>query len=486
MSEVEEDVLDSREAGGKIIRGGGLRVGSYVGGIVIGLISAPLLVRHLSVADYGLFATVTSITFVVGGLTEGGLANVAVRRYANADADERRHLLDSLLGLRLALTAAGCVLAIAFTVVAGYPWEVTAGVAIATIGLLLGSWQNTIALALQAQLKLGSLAAIDLARQAITTLLIVALVVAGAGLVAFFAVSPVGLACMLAATLVAARAVRPWPRRDPAAWRGLLHETALYAAATALGVVYFQVAIISTSLLAGETQAGFYGAAFRIVELANGVPWLLSSAAFPLLARAAHNDADRLRYATQRLLETALLIGGLFCAVIAVGAPFALQVIGGSKLDPAIPALRLLGFGVPFTFIIATWSFTLLSLRRHTALVASNGLAVVTALALSFALIPAHGATGAAIVTVTLEVVLATAYGIALWRARPELRPRLASVWRVPVALGAALAAGFLLPLGDVPATFAATAVYLAVAYALGAVPAEISAALRDRLPGRG
>jgi O-antigen/teichoic acid export membrane protein len=480
------DVLDSREAGGKVIRGGGLRVASYVGGILIGLISAPLLVRHLSVADYGLFVTASSIAFVVGGLTEGGLGNVAIRGYARADPGERGELLDSLLGLRLALTAAGAVVAIGFTLVVGYPWPVTAGVAIGSVGLLFGAWQNTVAVALQAQLRLGSLAGVDLVRQITTTVLIALLVIAGAGLVAFFAVSPAGFACMLAATLVAANgAVRLRPVIDRARWGALLRETALYAIATALGVLYFQVAIISTSLLADEVQAGYYGASFRIVDIANGVPWLLASAAFPILARAAHNDAERLRYATRRLFETALLVGGLFCVAIAVGAPFALQVVGGDKLDPAIGTLRLLGFGVPFTFLIATWAFTLLSLHRHKALLIANGLAVVVALVLSLLLIPEHGARGAAITTVALEAVLAVSYGIALTRADRDLRPHAGAVPGVAVALAGALATGFLLPVPAVPATLAAVAVYLALAVALRAVPPEIAQALRERLPAR-
>ena len=133
----ELDVLDSREAGGKVIRGGGLRIGSYVGGLLIGLISAPLLVRHLSIEDYGLFVTVSSIVFVVAGITEGGLGNVAVRTYALADPEERTRLLDGLLGLRLVLTAAGLRAgASSSRVVAGYPSEVTIGTALAGVGTL--------------------------------------------------------------------------------------------------------------------------------------------------------------------------------------------------------------------------------------------------------------------------------------------------------------------------------------------------------------
>ncbi|HEU4974709.1 MAG TPA: oligosaccharide flippase family protein [Baekduia sp.] len=479
----ESDVLDSREAGGRIIRGGGLRVASYVAGILIGLISAPLLVRHLSVADYGLYATVSSIVVVVMGITEGGLGNVAIREYATADGAERRRILDSLLGLRVALAALGAVAAIAFTLIASYPAAVTIGVAIAGLSLFFGAWQATLIVALQAELRLGSLAGIDFARQVATTVLVVVLVVAGVGLIPFFTVPATGAAVLLLVTIRAAGgAMSLRPRMHVERWKHLLRQTAVYAVATALGVLYFQIAIIATSLLSTHEQAGYYGASFRIIDIANGVPWLLASSAFPLLARSAHNDADRLRYATGRLFETAAVTGGAFCVAIAVGAPFALQVVGGDKLDPAIPTLRLLAAGVPFTFLVATWAFTLLSLHRHRSLLAANGLAVVTALVLSAVLVGSNGARGAAITTVALEAVLATAYGVALTRARPDLRPPLVRAVRVLAALGGALATGFLLPVGVVPATFAALAVYGVLALVLRAVPPEIAEALRARL----
>jgi O-antigen/teichoic acid export membrane protein len=481
----EGDVLDSTEAGNKVIRGGGLRIASYIGGILVGLISAPLLVRHLSVADFGLYATATSIVFVVGGLVEGGLGNVAIRGYAQSDGVERRSLLDALLGLRFALTITGLLAALLFTVVAGYHWQVTAGVAIGGVGMVLGAWQVTATVALQAELKLGSLSAIDLMRQIASTLGIATLVLAGAGLIAFFAVSPLAFVCALVATVLATRGRQMRPVVDLARWKRLLKETALYAVATALGVLYFQVAIISTSLLSTATEAGYYSAAFRVVDLANGVPWLLASSAFPLLARAAHNDADRLRYATQRLFETALVVGAAFCVAVVIGAPFALQVIGGDKLDPAVPTLRLLGAGVPFTFLVAHWSFTLLSLRRHRQLVVANAIAVLVALILSAVLIRTHGARGAAITTISLEVVLSTLYAVSLARTQPELRPELRVLPRVLAALAAALLVGFLLPGGVVVATCAALAVYAAAAVLLSAVPEEIAAALKERLPHR-
>ena len=77
-------------AGGRVIRGGTLRVAGALTGVLAGAVSAPLVVRHLGVEDYGRYLTVVSVIFVITALTEGGLANVAVRMFSVADAGRRR------------------------------------------------------------------------------------------------------------------------------------------------------------------------------------------------------------------------------------------------------------------------------------------------------------------------------------------------------------------------------------------------------------
>src|SRR4051794_17476340 len=58
-------ILDTPEAGVKSLRGGALRIGGYGIGLLLGLISAPLLIRHLGVVDFGRYVTVTSIVGLV-------------------------------------------------------------------------------------------------------------------------------------------------------------------------------------------------------------------------------------------------------------------------------------------------------------------------------------------------------------------------------------------------------------------------------------
>ena len=79
-----------------------------------------LLLRHLSVVDFGRFSTVIALVTVAAGLAKAGLTVVGQRLYATADAAGRRRLIRNLVGIRLLLTPVAVVGCALFAVVAGY------------------------------------------------------------------------------------------------------------------------------------------------------------------------------------------------------------------------------------------------------------------------------------------------------------------------------------------------------------------------------
>jgi O-antigen/teichoic acid export membrane protein len=478
------DPLAAGDAGGKVIRGGGLRVAAHVVGVLSGALSAPLVVRHLGVEGYGRLALVGSILFAATALTEGGLANVATRQYAVGDRAERRALIGGLLGLRIVLSAIGALAAIAFGLLAGYEEIVVGGIALGGIALIANNLWGAFHTALIAQLRLSVVAGLEIVRALSTTALLLVLVLAGAGLGPFYFVAPaVALIVLLVSGTLVRREVPLLPSFDLERWRSLLRETALYAAATALGAIYFQVALVTTSLLTNEFETGLYAIAFRIAELANGVPWLLAGSVFPVLAHAAANDVERLRYAVGRVTETALIAGGLFAVSIALGARFAIDVVAGADARDSVPVLQIMSVSVMGTFLVAAWGFVLLSRQRYRALVLANAAAFALAVVGSLLLVPAFGAQGSAAVTAMLELTLAALYGFALFRELPELRPGAALAPKLALALAAALAAGvpLLVLVHPVPAAFAGAGVYLGTLWALRAIPPDLLDAVRRR-----
>lgn len=474
--------LDDPSAGERVIRGGTMRIGSFVGQIALSLIAVPLMVRHLGADDYGRYVTVTSIVFIISGFTEGGLMYLGVRHFIALEGEERDRYLRNLTGLRLVLTLVGLVAAVVFTWATGQPSVVVLGSLVAGIGMLLLLVQASYSVPLQAQLRFGALAALDLVRQAALTVPIVLLVAAGAGLVPFFWASVVSGAVVLLATLALVRRDLGslLPSFDLHVWRAVAHEVLPYGIALAVGLIYFRLAVIVMSYIATPHETGIYSAAFRIVEVANSIPWVAVSAGFPILVHAAANDSGRLRYAMQRMFEASTLAGVAIALGIALGARFIIDVIAGPGFQESIPVLRLQGLALITCFLVATWSFGLLSLKRYRALLVSNALAAVVAAASTFALVPPFGAQGAAIATVAGEAVLAVAYLVALARADRTLLPRFGFLWKIAVAAGIGALAG-LLPVHPVIAAVLGLAAYGGVAFVLRAIPVELLNALPRR-----
>jgi O-antigen/teichoic acid export membrane protein len=488
---VDPDVLDTPEAGALVVRGGAWRIVGYVAGTLVSLLGIALVTRHLGVARFGEFQTVLSLITVVGAVTDVGMATYGIREYSQQKASARDELMSTLLGLRLALTALGVAVALAIGLAAGYDRSLELGVLLAGLGLALMVVQTTLAIPLNAGLRIAAVTAIDTLRQVLTVAGFVALVLLNAGVAAFLAVPvPVGLV-LLAITAVLVRGLIPLrPRVHLGAWAGLLKATAAFAAASAAGTIYIYTVMILTSFVAGEEQTGVFAASFRVVVVASAVPGLIVAVALPVLARAARDDRERLRYGMQKLFEVSILLGAASVLGLAFGSSFIIEVIAGPQFADAAAVLRIQAFALPAVFLLATWGFGLLSLHRHRALLISNLLALVLSVVLVSSLASPLGARGSAISMVVCESFVAVAYLVALLRGHPDLSPRLAVVWKTLLAAVPAAAVAIVSGVSSLAQAVIALTVFSVMALLLRAVPAELAdllpSSMRRRIPGLG
>lgn len=476
-----EDVLDRPEAGARVIRGGAIRAVTYAATILLTGAVVPLMTRHLGVADFGRFVTASSIVMIVAGVTELGLSGVGTREYALAQPEQRRALLANLLGLRTALTLAGLALATIFMVAVGYPQVVVAGMLVSGAGLMLLNAQQTYSISLTAQLDWGAASAFELVNAVAIAVATVLLVLAGAGLFSFFFVSVVSSAAALLVCVVYLRKrVSLLPRLDLGWWRRMLHDTLSYSAAVMVGILYPRVGLIVVSAISTAHQTGYYSTAFKVVEVIGGTSGLIASSAFPIFARAGRDDHARLKYAVGRVSDTTLIAGAYLTLSLVIAAPFVITVVGGKAFAPAVPVLRLQAVALLGGFVGTTWSYTLLSLKMHRALLRVTVAGLVLSIALSAALVPGLGAEGASIASAVCEFAVAGGYMLTLVRSHRHLRPSLATLPRIVLA-GALAIATLALPFPSIANWAIGSAVYLLLLIATRAVPSELLDALRPR-----
>ncbi len=481
LADLENDLLDSPAAGNAAIRGSALRSAGYVAGVLLSLISVPLLIRHLGSVEYGRYIVAITLVTIVQGITDVGLGQIGVREYSIRAGSEREWLMRNLLGVRIALTSGGVLLATLFAVFAGYGDPVIEGTFLAGVAMVLTVIQGTFAVPLASRLRLGLVTALELLRQILAVSAIVILVLAGSQLLPFLAVNvPVAL-IVLAATAVAIRGTMSLrPAFNRAEWLTLIRAVLPFAAAVVISTLYLRITVLLLSLLASELQTGYYATAFAVISVLIAIPALTVGSTLPVLSRAARDDRERLRYVLERLMEVTLIVGGAIALGLALGARFVVLVLSGHSGGPSVTVLEIESLAIVTQFVGATWQYGLLALHRHRDCLIISAIGLCLSVVLTLALVPLWHSPGAAVAFSATEVVFAGTSLFLLLR----VKPRMSFSLRVParVAIAALLGGSVIfLPLGSLIQSLLAVAVYTFVLIVTGAIPAELAQAIPRR-----
>ena len=432
---LEQDILDSPRAGARVIRGGAVRSAGYFIGVGLALLSAPLLTRYLGVVDYGNYIVVVSLVGIAAIFADTGLSAAGVREYSVRNVESRTRILQNLVSVRLVASAMAGIGAVVFAFAAGYEPVLIAGSALGAVALAPTMAQRTYAIPLVAALRFELVSALDLLRQALTVAGVIVLIVAGAGLLAFYVLPiPVAVAVLLA-TLVLVKeygGTRPAVARKESLF--LIGEMPA-AAASVLGGLFYRVAIIMMSLLATSQQTGYFGLSLGVVDVFIPVATLIAGSAFPILARAADTDRQRLGFAFRQLFDVAVIVGIGTAFVIVAGADPIVAFLGGEDFEPAVPVLRIQGLAIAATFLVTLFGYMLWVVRARRHLVVGNLVGLGAAIILTASLIPPWEAKGAALAMVIAESALAAWLGIALLASRRDLRPQLRTAGKAIAAV---------------------------------------------------
>lgn len=481
MSAVVEDALSSAGAGRKVIRGSAWRVGGNAAGVLMGLGTATLLLRHLGVAESGRYVTVLSLVAIAQIVVDLGLNVSASRELALCAPGDRRALMANILAQRLWVTPIALVCIVSFALLAGYPPSMRIGTALAGAGLYIVAVADALLLPLTVDLRNAGLAFVDFLKQAVAFACVALLVALGAHLTAFFAMLiVVGLAVLAVTPSLAGPGAFLRPRLDRSEQRLLLRRALPLAAALVLGQIYFRLVILLMSLVSNPRQTGYYGGSLRAIEGLVSIPILVAGVALPLLAAAARDDPARLRYAITGLSEGAVIAGVLVVLVTVRAAEPVMAIIGGRDFRPAGDVLRIQAGALLFGILVQIWAVALVALGRQRELILTNALGLLGIGVFALVLVEPFGARGGAAASVLGDALLAS---LIYWRLRAcGVTVRVRAGFLAKVALASAIAGtALILPAPDLVCAALAGALFLGTGQLIGMVPPEVHDALGSR-----
>jgi O-antigen/teichoic acid export membrane protein len=400
---------------------------------VLGVAVLVIIARLLGTEEFGRWSTLLAIIVLSGPLTELGITQVAVARAAGQPRHEPEWL-GALLAVRTILALVATVLCIGTVLALSDGGEMAlAGVLLSGTVLLAGLGASTAVFQLRTRNDLTVLSIT--ANSVVWTIAVVAVGLVDGGLVPLAACFLGAATATLAFQVVLALrhttiSLDGWRSRG----RELVRVGLPLSIGTILVLAYGRADQLMVYGLAGELEAGLYGAAYRILDQSTVIPMSVTVTLYPILVRAWASDPARVHFLLQRALEVLVAIGlGALAFAIPCGGD-ALALLFGDEFRAAGPSLAIL-MGV-FLLICVNYlnGSVVLMLDLQKRVLAYSAVGLVVNITLNFLLIPPYGYVAAAWATLVTEVVVVVLTGratIAAMGWRPDL----------PVILRAAVAA---------------------------------------------
>jgi O-antigen/teichoic acid export membrane protein len=425
-----------------------------------------VLARGLGQDGFGIYSFVGVYMFFFGFLVDLGMERVVTRELARAPAR-----VASVLGNAILLKLGLCIVVAPATYVVarlvGIQDEALYCILIAAFGLPL-SVELMFRSYLQSQYDMKYAYAVSLPSGLMFLLLVGLCVHWGLPVHAVYyaALLNGGLALGVLLCITLPR-VRPTLRPEREVLTVLVRDAGEVGLFVLLFVVAWRIDQILLFKMRGAVEVGHYAVAVKVTEALSLLPEALMLTVFPLLAASQHSAPERFHH-TYRLSfkYLAAIILPIALVLTLTRQEFVRLVFGASYIDSA-PSLAILAWGSFFAYTGAVYLNLFIVQRLQRLLVIVSAVAAVVNIACNLWLIPAYGATGAA-----MAMLIGNVAGFACWALHPTTAPFIAACVAESVRPLAGVAIGWLaaaaLSLDGVIAAAIALAIYAVVMTATG------------------
>lgn len=372
----------------------------------IGFFYNIFLAKSLQVENFGLYVAALSYFSILSAISEFGINQYLIREVA-IDKNRLSHLLASSIILRLTITS------VLFALLALFMFAIdpnklrVAVILIAVLAVIPQSATITFDSIFVALRKLRISAVGLLVLNLSTSLLGFLLVKSGFGILgALWALFIGQIIYVVVLGLIAlSYKLRVSFNVSSKALKEIIRGALPYGILGILGILYFKIDSPLLLYLRGAYDAGIYGVAYKFLEAVIFIPSALSAALFPVLAKLAATEPNKVYSTylktTKLFLAASLIVVLIYLTILpTVITRFLPQYL------PAIGVIQVLTLAVPFFFMITPQAAILLSHKTHLKkMILLSIFNLALNISLNLMLIPKYGYFGAAWVTVISDVI---------------------------------------------------------------------------------
>ena len=374
----------------------------------LGVLTVALLLRYLSVDDYGRYTTVLAFILLFGTFVDFGLNLTTTQDISLPGADVDR-TLSAIFTLRLLVNV---ILALLLPVILlAFPYEQTIKDAILISSVLFFTFSlfQVLASYFQKELQAHKIAFAELAGR---IALLAATVLAVHFTFSFIEIMLTVVASSLVQfwTLLrfAASQIRLKLTLDWAIWKRITAKTWPIALSVVFTTIYFKGDAVILSLARPLEDVGIYGAAYKILEVLITLPILFMGLVLPHLSRqCAERDNRGFNETIQKAWDALALVTLPLVAGTLVLAEPIMALITGGGYGPSANVLRILIVAAGFIFLGSLFAHAVVAIGKQRAMIPYYAIAAAIAVGLYIIYIPAYTYYAAAGVTVRSEFLVA-------------------------------------------------------------------------------
>jgi O-antigen/teichoic acid export membrane protein len=386
---------------------------------VLGVFVIAIITRQLGPGSYGAFILLLSFGTIIQLFSDAGLYLTLTKEVAQTDSPTR--LFSSVLSLRLVLLVAAFLTgALLFPFIPSLKGWLSVYLILA-LGLACQSLSQLLVGVFQYQGEIWRATFGDLVGRVVQIILLLFLwpyQPSVAVVAVIFAISTASSLFLHQILLSSPFNFRP--RINFGLWRLLLRSSWPLGLMLLLNAIYFRVDTLILSLFRGESEVGWYGVAYRIIESGLFFSAMFGGLLLPKIS-AAIKSSD-VRKASQYLEEGLKLLLTLIVPIVIILLFFSqtiVNLIAGSDFAASAPLLSWLSLALAIMYFGNLFGFALVALGRQRALLKLSLFLVFFNGAANFLLIPLWGSLAAAWTTIFTEAIAAGTAGLIVYRTLP-------------------------------------------------------------------
>lgn len=383
----------------------------------LGLVVLAIMTRSLGPAGFGGYTTAIAFLQFFAIIADFGLTLTANRMLGEIkieEVEERRssaasRLMSNLMTLRFfsALVFLGFTPFIAYFFFP-YPAIVKQSIILAVFSFFAIIMTQTLVPVFQKNLRMDKVALSETAGRIVLLI--------GVSLCAWFKLDLLWyIGVIVLASLVNYLSLRSYVHQfirlkwsfDFVLWRRIIVLSWPIGISIIFNLVYLKADTIILSVLRSQSEVGFYGAAYRVLDILTGLATMFMGIVLPLLTAAwASSNRGRFRYLLQKSFDAmtfmalpTLLIGVLLSKPI-------MAFVGGQEFIISGDILAVLILAMGAVFFSTLFGHVVVVLNKQKAMIWGYAADAILSLAAYFLLIPRFGVWGAAWGTVFSEVLM--------------------------------------------------------------------------------